>query len=156
MTRTIPRPTDDDTLAIRRLYDDLMRAWNDGDAASFAKVFHVDGDLVGFDGTHLRGRNEIRAFHDDLFHLYVTGTRLVGVVRSVRFLDADVAVMHAEGGTTMPGESEVDPARNSIQTMVATNVDGAWRLAAFQNTRIVYFGRPELLERLTAELNTYV
>jgi uncharacterized protein (TIGR02246 family) len=156
MTRPNPRPNDADTAAIRRLYDALMRAWNDGDAAAFAAAFHEDGDLVGFDGTHLRGRDTIREFHDQLFHTYVAGTRLVGFVRSVRFLDAGVAVMHAEGGTVMPDAREVDPERNSIQTMVATSVDGAWRLAAFQNTRVLLLGRPELVERLTAELNTSV
>jgi hypothetical protein len=65
----------------------------------------------------------------------------------------DVALMHAEGGTILPGHERVDPERNSIQTMVATRRAGHWRLAAFRNTRTVYFGRPELLDQLTAELN---
>lgn len=43
---------------------------------------------------------------------------------------------------------------NSIQTMTVTRQDGRWEIAAFQNTRVHYFGRPELLERLTDELRT--
>ena len=141
---------------IRELYLELMSAWNAGDAERFTAVFWPDGDLVGFDGTHLRGIEEIRPHHDDLFRLYVTGTRLVGLVRSVRFIGEDAALMHAEGGTVMPGQDHVDPDRNSIQTLVATRRDGRWRLAAFQNTRTVYFGRPERLDRLTAELDALV
>jgi hypothetical protein len=54
----------------------------------------------------------------------------------VRFLSPDVAVMHAVGGTVMPGKTKPSPERDSIQTLVATRQGGEWRLAAFQNTRV--------------------
>ena len=150
------RPAIDPAADVALLYTTLMEAWNRGDATGFAAVFHPDGDLVGFDGTRLHGRDAIRDFHADLFRLYVNGSRLVGIVRSVRFLDEGVAVMHAEGGTVLAGQATIDPDRNSVQTMVATRRRDGWRLAAFQNTRALYYGRPELLERLTAELRELV
>jgi hypothetical protein len=36
------------------------------------------------DGTHLKGRQEIISFNQQLFDTYVKGSRLVGKVRSVR------------------------------------------------------------------------
>ena len=42
-----------DEAAIRALYQELMDSWNTGSGESFAAPFAEDGDLIGFDGTHL-------------------------------------------------------------------------------------------------------
>jgi hypothetical protein len=60
--------------------------------------------------------------------------------------------MHAVGGTVMAGQSDIDPERNSIHTLVAVKRGPEWHLAAFQNTRAQYLGRPEALHALTEEL----
>ena len=125
-----------DEAAVRALYQELMDGWNKGSGASFAAPFAEDGDLIGFDGTHLKGRREITSFHQPLFDRWLKGTRLVGAVKSVRFPTPDVALMHAFGGTVMRGKSEPSPERDSIQTLVATKRGDEWSLAAFQNTRV--------------------
>jgi uncharacterized protein (TIGR02246 family) len=122
--------------AVRALYQQLMAGWNQGSGDAFAAVFTEDGDLIGFDGTHFKGRQEIAPFHQRLFDKWLKGSRLVGEVKDVRFLSPDVALMHAVGGTVMRGKSEPVPERDSIQTLVATHQDSEWRLAAFQNTRL--------------------
>jgi uncharacterized protein (TIGR02246 family) len=141
-----------DETAVRALYIHLMDGWNAGSGALFAAPFADDADLVGFDGTHLRGREAIAAFHQQLFDTYVQGSRLVGKITGVRFLTADVALMHAVGGTVLAGASDLAPDRNSVQTLVAVRDGGVWRLAAFQNTRAQFMGRPEAAEALTEEL----
>jgi uncharacterized protein (TIGR02246 family) len=147
-------PAADDEAAIRALYQQLMDGWNRGDGDAFAAPFAEDADLVGFDGMHLKGRSEIASFHQRLFDNFVKGTRLVGKVKSVRFLAPDVVLMHTVGGTVMPGQSDLDPERNSVQTIVATKSDDGrwWRMAAFQNTRAQFMGRPEAAQELTREL----
>lgn len=125
-----------DETVVRGLYRQLMDGWNKGSGESFSAPFAEDGDLIGFDGTYLKGRREIAAFHQPLFDKWLKGTRLVGDIKSLRFLTQDVAVMHAVGGTIMPGQSKPAPERDSIQTLVAKRSDGEWRLAAFQNTRL--------------------
>ena len=126
-----------DEAAVRALYQQLMDGWNQGSGAAFTAVFTEDGDLVAFDGTHFKGRQEIAPFHQELFDKWLKGSRLVGRVEDMRFLSPDVALMHAVGGTIMRGKSEPVPERDSIQTLVATREDGdQWRLAAFQNTRL--------------------
>ena len=77
---------------------------------------------------------------------------LVGKVTRVRFLAPTVALMHAVGGTVMAGQTDLEPERNSVQTLVAVKAEGEWRLAAFQNTRAQYLGRPESALALTEEL----
>jgi len=130
-----------DEAAVRTLYEQLMDGWNQGSAESFAAPFSEDGDLVGFDGTRLRGRDEIVSFHKPLFDKWLKGTRLVGRVESVRFLAPGVALMHAHGGTIMRGKTAAAPDRDSVQTLVAVRTAAGWRLAAFQNTRLRPMGR---------------
>ena len=125
-----------DEAAVRDLYRELMDGWNRGSGEAFAAVFTEDGDLIGFDGTHLKGRAEIATFHQELFDKWLKGTRLVGRVKDVRFLSSDVALMHAVGSTVMRGKTEPASERDSIQTLIATRPSGEWRLAAFQNTRL--------------------
>jgi uncharacterized protein (TIGR02246 family) len=109
------RSADED--AIRALYQQLLDGWNKGSGEAFAAPFAEDADLVGFDGTQLKGRQEIASFHQQLFDTFVKGSRLIGKVRSVRFLTPDVAVMHAVGGTIMAGQSDIEPEGNSVQTL---------------------------------------
>ena len=130
-----------DEAAVRALYVELMDGWNRGSGESFAAAFAEDGDLIGFDGTHLKGRREITSFHQPLFEKWLKGTRLVGQVTSVRFLAPDVALMHAVGRTVMKGKSEPSSERDSIQTLLATKLGERWCLAAFQNTRVRPMGR---------------
>ncbi len=125
-----------DEAAVRDLYQQLMDGWNQGSGAAFAAVFTQDGDLVAFDGTHFKGRQEIAPFHQQLFDKWLKETRLVGQVEHVRFLSPEVALMHAVGSTVMRGKSEPSPERDSIQTLVATRQGGEWRIAALQNTRV--------------------
>jgi uncharacterized protein (TIGR02246 family) len=131
----------DDSVAVRKLYEELMTAWNRGSGEAFAAGFTEDGDLIGFDGTHLKGRKEIAPFHQRLFDTYLKGTRLVGTVTDVQFLSADIALLHAVGGTIMRGKSAPARERDSIHTLVAIRSRSDWRFAAFQNTRLRPMGR---------------
>ena len=145
-------PNDDNDAAIRSLYFQMIDGWNKGSGDDFAAPYTEDGDLVGFDGTHLKGRQEIASFHQQLFDTFLKGSRLVGKVRSVHFLTHDVALIHAVSGTMMAGHSDIDPERNSIQTLVAIKRGPEWRLTAFQNTRAQFLGRPQQFQALTEEL----
>jgi uncharacterized protein (TIGR02246 family) len=140
------------------LYFQMIDGWNKGDGNVFAAPFAEDADLVGFDGTHLKGRQEIASFHRRLFDTFVRGSRLIGKVRSVRFLTPDVAIMHSVGGTIMAGQSDIESDRNSVHTIVAKkdDVGNQWRIVAFQNTRAQYIGRPDMAQALTEDLRREV
>jgi hypothetical protein len=59
-------------------------------------------------------------------------------------------------GVVPPGSSELEPARNAHQTVVATRQDDRWQIVLFQNTPAQFHGRPELLEQMTHELRDVV
>jgi uncharacterized protein (TIGR02246 family) len=148
-----PKQSTDDEAAIRSLYFQMIDGWNKGDGDSFASPFAEDSDLVGFDGTHLKGRQRIASFHQQLLDTYVKGSRLVGKIRNVRFLTPDVAIMHVVGGTIMKGQTDIEPERNSVHTLVFKKGDDEkWCVAAFQNTRAQFIGRPDMSNDLTEEL----
>lgn len=144
-----------DETAVRALYQELMDGWNRGSGDAFAAPFAEDGHLVGFDGTHLEGRREIASFHQPLFDKWLRGSRLVGQVESVRFLAPDVALMHAIGGTIMRGKAAPSPARDTIQTLVASRTGGQWKLAALPEHQASPDGR-ELRSRAAVELHRLV
>jgi uncharacterized protein (TIGR02246 family) len=151
VSRSSTRSTEE--TAVRDLYQQLMQAWNRGSGSGLAGLFTEDGHLIGFDGTHLRGRQEIGPFHQRLLDRWLKGSRLVGEITDARFLGPDVAVLHAVGGTVLRGKRRPAPERDSIQTLVAVRpAGGDWRLAAFQNTRLRVMGagaRPFLLWTLS-------
>ncbi len=55
-------------------------------------------------------------------------------------------------GMVPPGETDIRPDVNAVQTVVAVRIDEGWRVAHFQTTPAAFHGRPEAAEALTAEL----
>lgn len=125
-----------DEREIRALHRRMLDAWEAGDGEAFAAPFSDDALFVGFDGSVTRGRDQIASTHQELFDRWLKGSRLVEERTEVRFLGADVAIVHAVGGTVMRGKSEPAPERDSIQTLVAVRQAGGWSFVSFQNTRI--------------------
>jgi uncharacterized protein (TIGR02246 family) len=144
-------PTTTDEAPIAALYRQLLDAWNRRNAAGFAALFAEDGNAVGFDGSQMNGRSEIETTIRAIFDDHQTG-RYVGIIREIRFLAPDVALLRAVSGIVSAGQSDLNPAANAIQSLVAVKRDGHWRIAHYQNTPAQFHGRPELAEQLTEEL----
>jgi uncharacterized protein (TIGR02246 family) len=121
---------------ILALHQGMLDAWRAGDGEAFAAPFGDGAVFVGFDGSVMRGREQIASVHQELFDRWLKGSRLVEEGTEVRFVGRDVAIVHAIGGTVMRGKAEPAPERDSIQTLVAVRRDGAWSFVSFQNTRI--------------------
>jgi hypothetical protein len=51
-----------------------------------------------------------------LFDKFIKGSRLVGKIRSMRFLTPDFAIVVTVGGTVMVGQLDINPERNSSYT----------------------------------------
>jgi hypothetical protein len=51
-----------------------------------------------------------------------------------------------------PGQSDINPEVNAVQTLVSVKQQNKWSIALFQNTPAAFHSRPELSERLTEEL----
>lgn len=147
-----PRRSDPaDARKVRALYHALLNAWNRQSAKDMAALFAKDANLVGFDGSPINGRAKAQAELGQIFAHHQTAA-YVAKVRNVRFLTPEVAVLRAVAGMAPPGQSDIHPPVNAVQTLVAAKDGGDWRIAVYQNTPAAFHGRPELNEQLTEEL----
>jgi uncharacterized protein (TIGR02246 family) len=137
--------------ATRDLYARLIEAWDKRNARDFALAFASDGGLVGFDGTQVNGQLEVGAHLTEVFTHHQT-PRYVSIVRDVRLIADDVTLLRANTGLVPSGKDDIEPALNAVQTMIAVQKGGTWRIAFFQNTPAAFHQRQDLAKQLTEEL----
>jgi uncharacterized protein (TIGR02246 family) len=101
------------------------------------------------------GQAEIASTLAQIFADHVTAP-YVSKVRGVRLLSSDVAILRAIVGMAPPGQSDLNPAVNAHQTLVAAKRDGLWHITLFQTTPAQFHGRPELVQQMTEELRQMV
>jgi uncharacterized protein (TIGR02246 family) len=135
----------------RELYGKILRQWNERDAAGFASLFGRNGSMVGFDGSPVDGQEKIEAHLTEVFASHQTAA-FVAKVREVRLLGPGAVLVRAVAGMIPPGKTELNPAVNTIHTLVAASEGNRWRVELFQSTPAAFHGRPDAVEALTAEL----
>ena len=142
-----------DEASVRVVLARLYEAWSAGDAKAYAALFTPDADYTAFDGTLMKGRDEIVAGHEPLFRGIMRGSRLVEQSSAVRFLTPECALITSRGGIVMSWQGRrAEPSRKrvSAQTLVAVRHDDHWLLAAFQNTRYRPWARTLMGRAMTA------
>jgi uncharacterized protein (TIGR02246 family) len=132
---------------IRALYDALIDGWNRRNPDEYAELFEDDGIVIGFDGSQVAGREGIRAHLRSIFADHETAAYVVKI-RDVRFLAPGVGVLIAVAGMVPPGESDINPERNAVQTLIGREIEGTWHIALFQNTPAQYHGLTDELREL--------
>jgi hypothetical protein len=83
MNSQTPRGSDSksaDEAEICTLYQQMMEGWNKGSGNDFAAPFTDDSDFFGFDGTYLKGCQQIVSFQQELFEKFIKGSHLVGKI----------------------------------------------------------------------------
>ena len=73
-------------------------------------------------------------------------------VREIHLLRPDVGILRAVAGMVAPGSSEINPALNTVQTLVAVRTGNNWRAALFQSTPAAWHDRLQDSAALTEEL----
>ena len=139
-----------DEAQVVALYRQMLDGWNTHDSAAMAAPFAEDANVIGFDGSQMNGRADIETTMTSIFADHVTAA-YVAIVREVRFISPDAAILRAVVGMIPPGQTDLNAA-NAIQSLVAAKVDDVWKIALFQNTPAQFHGRPDLSEQLTNEL----
>lgn len=136
---------------VQSLYQALIDAWNQRDAQKMSEQFAEQGVQIGFDGSKVVGKGEILSHLQPIFENHPTAP-YVTKVKDIRLLSTDVAILHAIAGMIPPGKSDIEPAVNALQTLVAVKSMDGWLIELFQNTPAQFHGRPELVEEMTEEL----
>ncbi|NMD71485.1 SgcJ/EcaC family oxidoreductase [Bacillus sp. DNRA2] len=136
---------------VQALYHNLIDAWNRRDALGMSVQFAEHGVQIGFDGSMVIGQEEILTHLKPIFESHPTAP-FVTKIKNIRRLGTDAAILHAIAGMIPPGKSDIEPAVNAQQTLVAVKQDKGWCIELFQNTPAQFHGRPELVEEMTEEL----
>ena len=128
-----------DETAIRRLMDDLVAAWNLGDADAFSARYRDDGTFTNVFGALHFGREEFLRRHAEVFRGFLKGTTITMGVRKLRFVRPDVAVLDADmaysGFHALPAgvQAMPDGLVHSSLLMVLVKDTNHWWIAAYHN-----------------------
>jgi uncharacterized protein (TIGR02246 family) len=120
---------------IRALHNQMIDAYNRGDATGASSAFAPDGALITGDGKRYVTPPEIQRYLKVLHAKLPKGILFVATVTDVRFAGHDTVILTSEGGWLYPGEGAVSDKNQGIQTFVALRHKGAWRAVLFQRTR---------------------
>src|SRR5215218_5717908 len=136
---------------ILRVYEQIINARNQQDAPAVTAQLEAGGNRVGYDGSQADSRAAIEDHLRPIFADHLTAD-YVAKVREIRILGRDVGLLRAVAGMVSPGADDINPAVNTIQTLVAVEDADGWRAALFQSTPAVWHGRPQDSAALTEEL----
>ena len=136
--------------AAEALHRELLTAWNNQDARAYAALFAKEATLVGFDGRQVAGA----AVEEHLAGVFADHRTATYVWRTdeVRQLADGVVLLRARVGMVPPGQDDVNPDTNAVQSLVAVRDGETWRATLFHNTPAQYHGREDLAEQHTAEM----
>src|SRR6188768_1475340 len=116
---------------IRLLYQTLLENWNKNNANDFANLFCEDGNTIGFDGSQMNGRAQIKDELAGIFSNHKVAS-YVGIVREVRILANNVFLLRAVAGMVPPGKTEIMSERNAVQSLIVTKERDEFCIALYQ------------------------
>lgn len=140
-----------DVDAIVDLYFTLLTRWNDKDAPGMAALLTHDGQMVGFDGSLMEGPADVASALGAIFSHHATAA-YIAKVKGVQMIGPDAGLLRAMVGMVSRGRSDISPMVNAVQTLVASRVDGCWRVALLQSTPAAFHGRPQMVDAFSDEL----
>lgn len=143
--------SENDEVLVRQLYQAMLDTWNRRSAVDLTALYSEKAHVVGFDGSQINGRAEIEEQMSQIFSNHQTAA-YIGIIREVRFVQPQIAILRAVVGMVSAGETDLNPAVNAVQIMLAGKHNGHWQIELFQNTPAQFHGRPELSNQLTEEL----
>lgn len=120
-------------VAIQEVAANFESAWNRHDMRALANLCAEDADFVVITGKHLKGREEIYAYHDDLHKSIFKNRTLSAKLSDVRFIRPDVAIGHLSfQGRDASGDER--RSTSALATIVVVQQEGKWLMTAFHNT----------------------
>ena len=128
-----------DEAAIRETIAEQVVAWDAGDGARYARRVAPDVSFTNLFGMVMYGAPAFSARHSDILSTFYKGTRKKHVVRRIRFVTPDVAIVDIDnevhGVKAMPAGIAV-PADGIVKTQlmeVFARRNGAWWIEAYHN-----------------------
>ena len=98
-------------------------------------MFAENANFIQIFGGQLDGRAAIEAAHRNIFETIYKGSHARFVLRSIRFLRPDVAVIFARAHVKFT-EGNEEREVETRTTLIVVKEQGKWQIVALQNTRI--------------------
>ena len=124
-----------DEEAIQGILKQLEVAWNDYDSMRFAASFAEDANFIHIFGGQLDGRPAIEASHRHIFNTIYRGSRASFMLRSIRFVRPDVAIVFTRAHLNFNEGNEMRE-METRPTLIVVKEEAKWQIVAFQNTKI--------------------
>ena len=124
-----------DEQAIRDILKQIEAAWNAGDSQGFARFFAEDANFIQIYGHQGDGRPAIEGAHRIIFDTVYKGSQANYVLRSIRFVRPDVAVVFVQAHLKFWEGNEARE-MDARPTFTMAKEQGQWQIVAFQNTKI--------------------
>ena len=121
--------------AIRTVVTRFTNAWNQHDAHAFALVFAETADFTNVKGMGASGRASIEHFHAGPFLTFFKASHLTASLKTVRFINPDVAavdILWGLTGATDPSGVPI-PLRQGLANVVMTKQGESWSILVMHN-----------------------
>jgi uncharacterized protein (TIGR02246 family) len=140
MIAALPSSAEDAREApLRAIIAEQAAAWNAGDGAGYSKHVAPDASFTNIFGMVMYGAPSFNKRHSEILSTFFKGTTKKHVVRRIRFLTDDVAVVDIDnevhGVKTLPGGIAAPP-DGILKTQlmqVFVRRDGQWWVEAYHN-----------------------
>jgi len=128
--------------AIRRITAEQVAAWNAGDGKGYAANVGKDVSFTNLFGMVMYGRTAFEQRQSDILSTFYKGTTKSHVIRRIRFITPDVAIVDIDnevrGVRLMPGGIAV-PKDGVIKTQlmeIFVKRSGRWVIEAYHNVDV--------------------
>jgi uncharacterized protein (TIGR02246 family) len=121
--------------AIQAILQQIEAAWNAYDSVSIAALFAEDANFIQIFGGQLDGRTAIEAAHRVIFNTIYKGSHASFMLRSIRFVRPEVAVVFALAHVEFKENNETREIETR-PTLIVVKEQAKWQIVTFQNTKI--------------------
>ena len=128
-----------DEAMIHQLINELVDAWNRGDAKAYGARYLDDATFTNVNGMFHVSREEFDRRHDEIFRVALKGSTITLTQRKIRFIRPDVAIVDLDCGvfgTKVQPSGVQEGAVGSLHTsllLVLVKESGSWWIAAYHN-----------------------
>ena len=128
--------------AIRRLTAEQVSAWNVGDGKGYANHVGADVSFTNLFGMVMYGRAAFEQRHTEILSTFYKGTTKSHVIRRIRFVTPDVAIVDIDnevrGVRSMPNGIAI-PKDGVVKTQlmeIFVKRNGRWLVEAYHNVDV--------------------
>jgi len=132
-----------DEVAIRKIVEEEVTAWNKGDAVAYSRHFAEDGTFTNILGEFYKGHDAFENEHAHILNTIFRGSTLQQDIVSLQFANPDVAVVEVltavSGAKLPPARKDTLDAKGRLRTrllQVMVRSGGAWKIVAYHNVEV--------------------